>query len=107
MKKFILGLVVSLITTLSVQAQNVVAKYDTPKFFDNTYVTVNGGVITPTKGEASFEKYRNKVLAFSENIVATTTYDDAILSANEFGKNLKSLTINHLWFLIELRNGKD
>jgi hypothetical protein len=57
MKKFILGLVVSLITTLSVQAQNVVAKYDTPKFFDNTYVAVNGGAITPTKGEASFEKY--------------------------------------------------
>ena len=57
MKKFILGLVVSLMTTLSIQSQNVVMKQDTPKFFDNTYVTVNGGVITPTTGQASFEKY--------------------------------------------------
>lgn len=57
MKKFILGLVVSLMTTLSIQSQNVVMKQDTPKFFDNTYVTVNGGVITPTTDQASFEKY--------------------------------------------------
>lgn len=57
MKKFILSLVVSLMTTLSIQSQNVVVKQDTPKFFDNTYVTVNGGVITSTTGQASFEKY--------------------------------------------------
>lgn len=48
MKKFLLSMLFML-TALCMNAQvNVVEKYDSQKFFDNTYVTVNGGVATKT-----------------------------------------------------------
>ena len=44
MKKFIFSLVIAMMTVFSVNAQTAI---ETPKTFDNVYVSVNGGVATP------------------------------------------------------------
>lgn len=72
----------------SANAQTVVEKYDSQKFFDNTYVVVNGGVATPTVGY-SFWKDMNANAGIRLGKDITPVFGVAVGSNayfSEFGK---------------------